>query len=371
MLIGVGLGAYLLWRLHEVLLLFFLAILLATAIEPVVNRLRRGPFTKGSGTLVVYAAIILAVGLPAYLAIPPAINQGTAFFESLPARVQGFRPVAENLEPRMLGDLAVTVLDRVNYQVQTAEPPAGEDLAKAGATAAHTVISFVTVFVLAFYWIVERATIKRVLLRSVRRKWALEINTVWVEVEEKLGGWVRGQIILMLSIGVMAGVGYWILGLPNPILLAVLAAFGEIIPLIGPFISVAPAILIALTLDPTKAIVVIIYAIIIQQIENNILVPRVMGHTVGISPLTVLLGILAGAALYGIPGAFLAVPIAGAIQVILAHVLRTEDPAQEEAHPPPHDDREAPALDPALEDRDLDPRPVPPTPAIRPDATAH
>jgi predicted PurR-regulated permease PerM len=154
-----------------------------------------------------------------------------------------------------------------------------------------------------------------------------------MEVEEKLGGWVRGQLLLMLAIGVMATIGYVFLGLPSPAVLGVAAGLFEIIPMIGPFLAFAPAVLVALaTVDPTRALMVVGYALVIQQIESNVLVPRVMGRTVGVSPLTVMLGILLGAALAGLPGAFLAVPAAGALQVVLAHLLRSEDPSQSEEH---------------------------------------
>ncbi len=116
------------------------------------------------------------------------------------------------------------------------------------------------------------------------------------------------------------------------VLLAVLAAVLEMLPILGPFLAFAPAVLITLATDPSKALLVLIFAVLVQQVEGNILVPRVMGHTVGISPLVVLVGILIGAALYGLPGAFLAVPLAGALQVILAHLLRTEDAEQAATH---------------------------------------
>src|SRR5215510_2685930 len=138
-----------------------------------------------------------------------------------------------------------------------------------------------------------------------------------MEVEEKLGGWVRGRLLLMLAVGVMATLGYTVIGLPNAILLGVAAGLFEIVPMIGPFLAFAPAVLVALATNPPQAVAVLVFALVIQQIESNILVPRVMGRTVGISPLTVLLGILVGSVLAGLPGAFLAVPLAGALQVIL------------------------------------------------------
>jgi len=158
-----------------------------------------------------------------------------------------------------------------------------------------------------------------------------------MEIEEKLGGWVRGQLILMLAIGVMATLGYLVLGLPSPALLGVAAGLFEIVPMIGPFLAFAPAVLVALAIDPTRALLVLGYALLIQQLESNVLVPRVMRRTVGVSPLTVLLGILVCGTLAGLPGAFLAVPLAGALQVLLAHILRTEDAAQAEEHPEPTD----------------------------------
>jgi predicted PurR-regulated permease PerM len=337
-LIALGLTCYLLWRVQEVLFLLMLAILLATAIEPLVNRLRRGPFTRGSGVLVVYTLIILAIGIPVYAVAPSLVSQAASFGDTLPERLQSLRPYAENLQPRPLQGAAVSALDNAIQAVQSPQRPAQDQIVQAGATAAHTLLSFFSVFVLAYYWLVERPSIKRAILRTVPVRRARDVNTVWMEVEEKLGGWVRGQLILMLAIGIMATIGYVFLGLPSPIVLGVAAGLFEIIPMIGPFLAFAPAVLVALaTVDPTRALAVAGYALVIQQIESNILVPRVMGHTVGVSSLTVLLGILIGGALAGLPGAFLAVPLAGALQVILAHVLRTEDPSQAEEHADPVD----------------------------------
>jgi predicted PurR-regulated permease PerM len=337
-ILGVALGAYLVWQVQEVLFLLILAVLLATAIEPLVKRLRRGPFTRGSGVLAVYTLIIAIIGLPMYVFVPDVIGQSASFSTELPDRLQQLRPYAESLRPGVLAGLASGLLDNLVHSVQAPQQPAQEQIVEAGTTAAHTLFSCVMVFVLAFYWLVERASIKRVLLRTVSAPRARDVNTVWMEVEDKLGGWVRGQLILMLAIGGMATFGYIVLGLPNPALLGVVAGVCEIIPMIGPFLAFAPAVLVALaSVDPMRALIVVAYALVIQQIESNVLVPRVMGRTVGISALTVMLGILIGGALAGLPGAFLAVPIAGAAQVILAHTLRSEDPSQAEEHSDPVD----------------------------------
>ena len=336
--IGVAFVCWLVWQVQEVLFLLVLAILLATAIEPLVKQLRRGPFTRGTGVLAVYTLIILAIGLPAYAFVPSVIAQAANFTTSLPDRLEQLRPYALTLHPPQIVPLVVGMIDDATLALQAPRQPAQDQIVQAGTTAAHTLISFVSVFVLAFYWLVERASIKRVVLRAVPARYARDANTVWMEVEEKLGGWVRGQLILMLAIGFAATAGYIALGLPNPALLGVVAGLCEIIPMVGPFLAFAPAVVVALVaMDPAHALFVVVYALVIQQIETNVLVPRVMGRTVGVSPLTVLIGILIGGALAGLPGAFLAVPIAGALQVILAHSLHSEDPSQAEEHADPVD----------------------------------
>src|SRR5436309_4852175 len=230
---GIGVAAYLLWRVQEVLFLLMLAILLATAIEPLVNRLRRGPFTRGSGALAVYTLIVLAIGVAAYAVMPSLLSQAASFTETLPQRLQDLRPYAQSLQPRPIASFALGVLDNAIQAVQSPQRPAQEQIVEAGATAAHTLLSFFTVFVLSYYWLVERAFIKRVILRTVPVRHARNVNTIWMEVEEKLGGWVRGQLLLMLVVGVMAGIGYTVIGLPNPALLGVASGLFEIVPMIG------------------------------------------------------------------------------------------------------------------------------------------
>ena len=329
------LGAYLLWRIQDVLFLMFLAILLATAIEPIVNRLRRGPFTRGTGVLAVYCTLIAVLVVAALAVVPGVLTEGSAFMDAFPQRLDALREQAATLQPAALRTAVIGGLDRIGQTFQTPATPASDQLVVVGATAAQTVIGAVSIFVLAFYWLVERASIKRAVLRAAPARHARSVNTVWLEVEQKLGGWVRGQLLLMLAIAVMSGIAFLLIGLPNPVLLAVLAGLFEIIPMLGPILAFTPAVLVALATDPSKALIVLACAIVIQQIETNVLVPRVMHHTVGVSPLTVLLGILTGSALYGLPGAFLAVPVAAAVQVILAHFLRVEDGEQAQEHPTP------------------------------------
>jgi predicted PurR-regulated permease PerM len=329
-------GVYLLWRIQEVLLLLLLAILFATAIEPLVNWLRRGPFSRGQGILIVYSAIFVLLAALGMFLVPSLLGQLTQFVETLPRQVAALRPQAEQIEVAPLRALLLRAIAEAGPVVQhgleeplvAAQP---QQLVGVGGAFAHSLFSMITVFLLAYYWLTERTAIKRAVLRFVPAAHARHVNATWLEVEERLGAWVRGQLMIMLAIGAMAGVAFVALGLPNALVLAVLAGLFEIIPMVGPFLAFVPALLVALATDPFKALLLVGIAVVIQQIEGNVLIPRVMSHAVGISPLTVVLGILIGAILYGPAGAFLAVPVAAALQVILNHTLRpaVEEPTAE------------------------------------------
>src|SRR5215211_602960 len=185
--LGLGLATYVLWHIHEVIFLLFLGILLATAIEPIVNYLRRGPFGKGTGVLAVYTAIVLVLGTVTAVVVPSLAAQSDAFFASVPEKIGALRPYAANLGPRVVEEAAVRTIDRVGDTVSNPAVPVDEQsLLQILTTVGHFLINFLTVFFLAFYWLVERATIKRALLRLVPASRARDVNAVWLEVEQKL-----------------------------------------------------------------------------------------------------------------------------------------------------------------------------------------
>ncbi len=206
---------------------------------------------------------------------------------------------------------------------------------------AEAFFSVITFFVVAFYWLTERPLIKRSVTSWFTMKRANRIRHVWDEVEVKVGGWVRGQLTLMVLIGLASLVGYFLIGVQYWPAMALFIGLCEAIPLVGPYIGTAPAVLVALTQPGndglpalvgmgdvgavTRAVLVVIFAIVLQTIEGNVLVPRVMKNSVGISPLAVIISLLIGAALGGLLGALLAVPIAGSVQVILSDIRAVHD----------------------------------------------
>jgi predicted PurR-regulated permease PerM len=196
------------------------------------------------------------------------------------------------------------------------------------------IFGVLAIFVIAFYWLTERTLIKRWLISLLPSERGNRVRRVWDDIEIKVGGWVRGQLTLMTIVGVASAVGYFAMGLRYWPVLAVIIFVCEAIPLVGPYIGTAPAVVVALTQTGNdglpgllgapdfgplpRALMVVVFAVLLQTVEGNVLLPRVMRNSVGISPLTVMVSLLIGATLGGLVGAALAVPLAGALQVIVS-----------------------------------------------------
>jgi len=149
-----------------------------------------------------------------------------------------------------------------------------------------------------------------------------KVNRIWSEVEAQVGRWLRGQLVLCLIIGSLSFIGYGAMGIRFWPLLGLWAGITEIIPIVGPWLGGIPAVAIAATMSWDKAVMVTIFVVLLQFLENTVLVPRVMKGAVGLSPLTVFVAILAGTQYLGVLGALLAIPIAAAVQVILSEYMK-------------------------------------------------
>ena len=180
---------------------------------------------------------------------------------------------------------------------------------------------------LVYFWLTERARLQRfalALLPADRRGGARD---AWNEMELRLGSWVRGQLILMGSVGVATTVAYFLIGLEGALLLGLIAAIFEIIPIVGPALGAIPALIVAATTGRIEVVIlVVVVYVIIQVVEGNILVPVVMHNAIGIPPFLVFVSILGGAAIAGIAGAFISVPLVAALLVVVERLQARQSP---------------------------------------------
>ncbi len=183
---------------------------------------------------------------------------------------------------------------------------------------------------LAGGWILEGERTGRIVLLAFPPDQRETVRDFFAEAGRKVGAYTRGLAILSTVIGTLSMIAYLIIGLPNVLLLAILAGVFELIPLVGPLLASVPAIIIAISVDPSKVIYVIIASVVIQLFENHLIVPRVMDRTVGVNPVVSLLAFLAFGALFGFVGALLAIPLAAIIQITLRRfVFEAEQTNQE------------------------------------------
>jgi predicted PurR-regulated permease PerM len=338
----------------NVLVQVAIAILLAAGLEPAVAWLRgKTGLARTVNIILVYLGFMVLVGLLLFLIVPAAVAQLTEFSNRLPGLLADLRAFAVDIRPSVVGDGLVEAIDALAATLRDPEAEADpEALVGVGLAVADTLIAVITVLTLVFFWLIGHQRLQRFTLALLPREHRAGVRHGWNEVEQRLGLWVRGQAILMASIFVMTTAAYFLLGLPNALLLGLIAGIAEIIPIVGPILGAIPALLVAAVTGEIELVLLVagVY-VVIQVLEGNVLVPMVMKSTIGVPPFLVVTSLVVGAAAGGLIGALLAVPLVAAMVVILEHaqdrqtMVRLESGAssssQEDAG-----DTEEPAVDP-------------------------
>jgi predicted PurR-regulated permease PerM len=328
-------AAVLLWALYLVrseLLLIYICALFATGLAPLVRIIERQSFLRiGKRRLPRPAAILLiygtVIGLLAALVAaitPPMVAQAQQLRKELPERLDQLQ--------QMLVQWGL-LSPGASFKELLQNAPAG------GGDAVTTVLialwgifgglfGFVTILLLTFYLLVDAQGVYGLFVRLFPRQQRKRVSEVSGRVAVKISAWLGGQVMLGFIIGVTSAIGLWVMGVPYFFVLAVISGIGEMIPMVGPLLSAVPAVAVALTVSPGLALGVAVFFMVQQMLENNVLVPKVMGEQVGLSAVTVISSLLIGTALLGFVGALLAVPTAAIVQVLFEElVLRDTEKA--------------------------------------------
>jgi predicted PurR-regulated permease PerM len=272
--------------------------------------------------LLVYLGIFAGIVLISLIVVPPITTEARIFWEELPTIVGDLAEEWRTSPNPFLSTTGYRFLVQLEFRIENPPPPTGDTAISLITSTGGIIFGIIATFVIGFYYLMEKRLVRQVALDFVRPEARERFNTIWDDVEVKVGDWLRGQLLLMLTIGVLAGIGYAIIGVRFWLLLAVVAGITELIPIVGPWIGGIPAVAIALIDSWQKAILVAAFLVLLQLAENTILVPRIMRNAVGLSPLAVFIAVLAGAEFYGPLGALLALPVAAALQVIIQDSLR-------------------------------------------------
>ncbi|HEY4519914.1 MAG TPA: AI-2E family transporter [Candidatus Paceibacterota bacterium] len=316
---------WMLYFLRDLVLVVLAAVVFASAIEPSIVAFARFRIPRLIGVILIYIIVIGLVAGVFYAFIPSVLQDLTEFTASFPTYLEVFNKVVGFEEyTGALGLPAPTHLDPATIVTQLRERlnlGMFDNAFSAISGIFGGVLSLVLIVVLSFYFAVVETGVADFLRIVSPQQYQSYILDLWKRSQRKIGLWMQGQLLLGVVIAVLVYLGLTVLGIPHALLLAVFAGMFELLPVFGPILSSVPAILIGFVDGGfTLGILVIAFYVILQQFENHLIYPLVVTKVVGVPPLLVVLALIIGAQLAGFLGILLSIPVAAAIQELVADI---------------------------------------------------
>ena len=325
--LAVIVGALALWKVKIVLALVFLGLILAAAIRPGVDRLAEHKIPRPLGVALHYLAVAGALAVLLWLVVPRAIDQVDQALGGVPTSQQQLNQKAKH-------STGIKHQFFVGLQKRLAKlPSAGSVVHGAvsiGTKAIEALVGIFFVFATAAYWIFERERAIGLVTSMMARKHRKTVHATWELVDAKLGAFVRGQLLLVTFVAVVLSLAFWAIGMPFWLLLGLFAGLVEVIPVIGPLLAGAVAVAVGLTVSWHLGLFAGIVVLVVRQIEDYVVIPRVMGHVTGLSPLLVLVSVSCVGLLLGPFYVLIATPLVATLVTLLDVIVRDKDPAEEE-----------------------------------------
>jgi predicted PurR-regulated permease PerM len=318
-------GIYFLW---DIVLVVLAAIVIASAIEPMTRKLMKYQFPRTLAVVLIYLGLGGFMSMIIYFFIPPVLEEAANFLSNLPNQLEIgdiLRPIGDNgpsfLQPS-IDELSQSLsIEQLVSGLRTTVTSISQSLFKILSAVFGGLMSLMLIIVLSFYLAVQDDGIVNFLKIITPIKHEKYIIDLWRRSQAKIGRWMEGQLVLMLIIGVLTYLGLLLLDVRYALLLAVLAAFFEIIPIFGPILSAIPAVALGFADGGlSSGLLIAGLYVIIQQFENHLIYPLVVRQVVGVPPLLVILAIIIGARIGGFMGAILAVPMAAAFREYISDV---------------------------------------------------
>jgi predicted PurR-regulated permease PerM len=298
------LGLWFIYQVRSIIVLLFIAFILMTAVNPVIKLAKKIKIPTIIVMLVIYFGLIALISTVIASLVPAVVQQTKDLTLVLPTYMHNLEDMFNaQFDPNVVGNYLSSV---------------PSNLLKIAAGAFSNIMNILALFFMSYYLVLERPNLHRYLLRFFdNRNAESRAEALVIAVERQVGGWVRGELFLMAIIGLMTYLGLQALGIPYALPLAVIAGLLEAVPNLGPTIAAIPAILIGLTVSPYVGLGALILSIVIQQLENNLIVPKIMESATGTEPLVTILVLLVGFTLGGVTGAILAMPIYLTIKTVI------------------------------------------------------
>jgi len=320
-IIAIFLLFYFLFLIHGILVILFISLFLASAINPYVRWMQKLKIPRGIGVLIIYLFLTLLVYLTIYLIVPPITEQIGELTNNFPRYLEKAGFIFSALKNYSIQHGALDQIQNSLGAVSSGLQTAVYSIFSTITELFSGIFSFFLILVLTFYIVVEESAIKKLILSIIPDKRQSYVMNRIDKIQKKISLWLKGQLILCFSIFVLTYAGLSILNVKYALVLALIAGLTEIIPYLGPILGAIPAVFLAFAQAPILSLFVVILYYIIQLVENNILVPKVMEKTVGINPVISIIALLAGFKVAGIIGVILSIPIVVVISIFVKDIL--------------------------------------------------
>lgn len=326
--IGILMAFLFAYIIRDILLIIFIAIIFAALIEPLINYLEKKKIPRGLGIILIYTLLLLFMLLTVRLLIPPMVEQVSRLATNFPSL---WEQMISNLSSFQQYSEDQGIFN--NIQESLGELQAGLQRAATGfysfiISVFKNLINFFLILVITFYLVVQKGSINKLFKSVTPVQYHDHLIKLFADIQGKIGDWARGQLMLGLIIGALSFVGLIVLLPKYALMLALVAGITELVPYIGPLLGAIPAVFLGFTADEIsvgRGFAVLILYIIIQQVENNIIVPKVMQKQLGLNPVVVIIVMLIGARMAGIIGLILAIPVATSVGVIVSDFIKKSE----------------------------------------------
>jgi len=311
------LALWFLWFVRDVVAILCAAVLLAALIEPFAAWCSRHHVPRGLGVIAIYVVLGAVLATAGILIVPVIAEQSVALVGKLSSAYAGFAESFGNL--RALS-AQYGFADNLRASLQSFQDAITGSFASLFSTVRGflgSVAALFIVLVLAFYMVVEEDVARRYFKDLAPVEYQPYLTHLFQKMQSRIGAWLRGQIILGLIVGTAVFVGLVLIGVDYALLLAVIAGLFEVIPYVGPVLSLIPAAIIGFAHSPVQGMLVVALYLVIQQVENNVLVPKVMQKVTGLNPIVSIVALMVGIKVGGFVGAVLSIPVATMASVVL------------------------------------------------------
>ncbi|MBI5370066.1 AI-2E family transporter [Candidatus Uhrbacteria bacterium] len=313
------LGLWFLWYIRDIVAMFVVAIMLSSLIDPFADWFSKHRIPRGLAVLIVYTVLLALASVLIIVMIPVVVQQSGQ--------------LVENLSSNSTNLVNTFVQFQQRHQFLESFTSGLQSFQQSLNTSANSVFSTVKgffggvaavliVLVLTFYMVVEEDSMRRYFKTLAPEEYQPYLMQLMKKMQDKIGAWLRGQLILGFFVGLAVYIGLKFLGVPYALLLALIAGVLEIVPYVGPIISLIPAGLIGFAQSPVLGLAVVVLYLVIQQIENNVLVPKIMQTVTGLNPILSIAALLVGVQVGGFVGALLAIPLATMVAVVAEDVFK-------------------------------------------------